>query len=1732
MTRRSLWTTIIPQRKIRCCLVSLVFSQMTQAPDGDFLAAVLVIGPAHGNLTLNPDGTFVYTPNANYNGLDSFIYQARDPFGASSTATVHITVIPVNDAPVAQDDSYATAEDTLLFGFPSVLANDSDIDGDFLNAVLVTGPVHGNLTLNPDGTFIYTPNANYNGLDSFVYQARDPFGATSTATVHITVTPVNDAPIAQDDNYTTAEDTQLTIAAPGVLGNDTDVDGDPLTAIIVANPSHGSVTLNPNGSFTYTPSTNYAGHDSFTYKANDGITDGNVATVNITVTAVNDPPVAINDSYTINEDTTLTTIAATGVLANDIDVDSTNLTASVVTNPSHGALTLNSDGSFTYVPVANYNGTDSFTYQASDSQTNSATANVTITINPVNDAPIANNDVYTTAEDTTLTVNAANGVLANDTDVDGNVLHVSTIVSNPAHGNLTLNADGSFTYVPATNYNGSDSFSYKANDGTIDSGAATVTINITPVNDAPVANNDVYTTAEDTTLNVNAASGVLANDTDVDGNILHVSTLVSSPTHGNLTLNPDGSFTYVPAANYNGSDSFSYKANDGTVDSGIATVTINITPVNDAPVAANDSYTTAEDTALTVIAPGVFANDTDVDGDPLTALLVSGPAHGALTLFADGNFTYTPNTNYNGSDSFTYKASDGSLNSATATVNLTVTPVNDAPVAVNDSFSGPEDTVINGNVLLNDTDVDGDALTAIIVANASHGTVVLNASGSFTYTPNTNYNGPDSFTYKASDGLLQSGVATVSLTVTPVNDAPVAANDSYTTAEDVALTVIAPGVLVNDSDVDGDPLTAVLVSGPSHGTLVLFPDGHFTYTPATNYNGADSFIYKAFDGSLNSATATVNLTVTPVNDAPVAANDSYSTLEDTALTIAAPGVLGNDSDVDGDPLTTVIVANASHGTVVLNANGSFTYTPNTNYNGPDSFTYKASDGSLQSSVATVSLTVTPVNDAPVAVNDSYTTAEDTALNVVAPGVLANDSDVDGDPITAVLVSGPSHGSLVLFADGHFNYTPFTNYNGSDSFTYKANDGSLNSANATVNITVTPVNDAPVAVNDSYTTAEDTTLTVASPGVLGNDTDVDGDPLTAIVVANPLHGSLALNPNGSFTYTPNTNYNGPDSFTYKASDGSLNSATATVNITVTPVNDAPVAGNDSYTTLEDTALTVTAPGVLGNDSDVDGDPITAVIVANASHGTVVLNANGSFTYTPNTNYNGTDTFTYQANDGLANSATATVTINVSAVDDAPIAVNDSYSVNEDTQLVVTAPGVLVNDTDIDSTNLTATIVSNPTNGVVTLNADGSFIYTPNTNYNGPDCFTYKASDGSLNSATATVKITVNAVNDAPVAINDSFTAPEDTVITGNVLLNDTDVEGDTLTALLVSGPSHGSLTLNANGTFTYTPNTNYNGNDSFTYKASDGQAFSAPATVTLTLTPVNDPPVAVNDGGGAAYTVVSGSTLLVAAPGILINDSDPDGDSLQVKSIVTGPIHGIITGINTDGSFSYLPNAGYIGTDTFTYTITDGKLESAPALVSITVLPNPVPSLAILLAGPITLNGQTGLFEQHVTVTNTGEVSVEAFRVTISGLTTNVTVYNATATSNGVPYVHYNAPLNPSNAVTLILEFYNPKRTAFTDTLAVLPDVFTTTGTNAAIGVHIDNMYTDTTGRMFIAFRSIVGRTYMILYSDDLDSNTWKVSTPTITAGTTLTQWYDDGSPKTDIKTATRFYRAVLVPTTP
>ncbi len=381
-----------------------------------------------------------------------------------------------------------------------------------------------------------------------------------------------------------------------------------------------------------------------------------------------------------------------------------------------------------------------------------------------------------------------------------------------------------------------------------------------------------------------------------------------------------------------------------------------------------------------------------------------------------------------------------------------------------------------------------------------------------------------------------------------------------------------------------------------------------------------------------------NTYAAPVNHNPIADAQTVSTPEDTQLPITLTG-----SDIDANSITFSTSTNPTHGTLTL-VGAQATYTPAANFNGSDSFTFRAFDGTAYSTPATISITVTAVNDAPVASADSYGVPQDAPLTTfAAPGVLANDNDVEHDSLTAAWVSGPTYGTLAFRADGSFDYTPAAAFVGTDSFTYKANDGTSDSAPVQVTINVS-ANNVPVAVNDPYTTAEDTMLSVAAAGVLTNDTDADvADTLSAVLVTGPAHGTLTLNANGSFDYTPAANYNGTDSFTYKANDTKADSSDATVTITITAVNDAPVAASQTVSTVANTTLSGTVAA-----TDADANTLTFSTTTNTLNGTLTLDANtGAFVYVPNTGFVGSDEFSFKANDGSLDSNTATTTITVTA-----------------------------------------------------------------------------------------------------------------------------------------------------------------------------------------------------------------------------------------------------------------------------------------------------------------------------------------------------------------------------------------------------------------------------------------------------------------------------------------------------
>ena len=1553
----------------------ITFSIVTQGIKG----TAVVTDPA--------SGAFIYTPNANANGADSFTFKANDGADDSNIATITVTINPSNDGPVAVDDSATTNEDTSVT--ISVLTNDLDVDGDALTVSELQQPVNGQAVLNPDGTVTYTPNANFNGTDTFTYRRNDGYGNSNVAGVTITVNAVNDPPIAVDDNGTTNEETPISIQ---VTENDLDDHhwgAFPWVYIdSVTQPAHGAVTMDPPRlGIIYMPSPNFNGVDTFTYIATDGEFDS-TATVTITVLPVNDPPTAVDDDATAYQNGPAVLVSPLG---NDSDIDGDSLTIAGYSQPAHGVV--NSDPSgLLYMPQAGYSGPDSFEYTIADGQGGSDTATVRIMVLEPYELQIGSAEAVPNATVTIpVTYHGPHGEQAAAcvsnlrtlgmaetmylVDHQGQYPPATTAAELQA-ALLEYVGDPSVFICPVTGrpYLPNPYLADKTerdvpdpntmpmiwDDGNHPLGARYIVYADGHVDKDPAsATRDISTISLRLTYNVGQPgvltfTGVrlgsgLPSGWEITYQAQPGSNEVLATIHapaGVSLLAADSAnvvafefdFTVAGPAGLNPGDTCGLVPSDVSLLDQSNAPLLPVTGVNGAftvaqfnrpPVATDDSVTTDEDTAAVV---AVLANDSDADGDTLT-VEVTQPTHGAAVVNGDGTVTYTPSANYNGADSFTYTVSDGNGGTATATVNITVTAVNDLPVAVNDDITTEEDVPVTFSVTANDSDADGDALTISGINQPAHGSAVLNADGTITYTPNANYNGADSFTYTVSDGNGGTATATVNIIVTSVNDLPVATDDLIAVAEDTSIVIDMPFLLSNDTDADGDTLVVSGHTQVAHGTLTDNPDGTLGYAPNANWSGDDSFDYTVSDGHGGAATATVTLRVMPFNDPPVAVDDVATTDEDTLVDI---NVLANDSDVEGDDIYCYQYTQPAHGTVANGPGRLLRYTPAANYNGPDSFTYSISDGKGASATATVTITVNPVNDPPAVAADSVTTDEDTAA-VIA--VLANDFDPEGGALTVSSITQPTHGAAAINPDGTVTYTPGANWFGADSFTYTASDGQGGATTASVSVTVTSVNDSPVAVDDSAATDEDAAVVI---DLLANDTDVEGDQLAIVPGSGtlPAHGAVTLNPDGTVTYTPTSDWWGVDSFTYTVSDGQGGSAYATVTVTVNAVADPPTAAADSVTTDEDTAVDI---AVLGNDSDPDGDPLTVTGLTQPANGAALLKADGTVTYTPNANYHGVDSFDYTISAGGA-TATATVTVTVNEVNDVPVAADDSASINEDNIVNLT---VLDNDTDVDLDSLTVSAVTQPANGKTVITSGTNVRYTPNPNYNGTDTFTYTVSDGRGGAATATVTINIAPVNDAPKAVNDTAVTNEDTKVNISVLSNDSDPENDPLLIADFTQPTHGQVVLGAGGILGYIPATDYFGADSFTYKAQDSSgATSLAATVTITIAPLPDPPVAVNDEATVAEDTAAG---VLIRP--LLNDYDPDGASelLRVYDFQQ-PDHGQVIFHPSDPSRTlliYIPEPNFSGADYFQYRAFDTTNRiSALASVRVTVTPLPDPTTAL------------------------------------------------------------------------------------------------------------------------------------------------------------------------------------------
>lgn len=1057
----------------------------------------------------------------------------------------------------------------------------TDLLGAILTFMVTVPPNHGTLTGDlPD--LVYTPDPGFSGVDDFGFLVNNGLFDSSVATISVLVRAPNQAPTALAKTATVLEDGLVSILLGG-----TDPEGSPLDFDIVVQPVHGTLGGAPPN-LTYRPVANYFGSDSFEYTVGDGALTSTRAAVSITVSPVNDAPVAVPQSVSVPRGGSVPVVLASQ------DVEGGVITFSVARHPAHGVLN-GTPPSLTYVPAAQYVGSDSFDFRVMDSAGATGVATVQVLVTGVNQPPSAVPLAATVPEDGSVAIKLAG------TDPDGDSLTFATATTGML-GILT-GTPPNLVYRPPTNYFGADSFEYAVSDGDRISARVVVSISVTSVNDAPTAKAQAVRVGEDGSL------PIVLSGTDADGPSPIAYSIARAPANGTLSGTPPA-VTYQPKPNFFGSDSFDFRVADGAGAAAVARVDVTVDPVNDRPVANAITVTVPRNGVGTIVLSG-----SDVENSTLAYIMNSQPASGALSG-TPPNLTYRPAQNFSGSDSFTYSTSDGSLTSVSATVSIQVLSGNTAPTATSVTLTSPEDSSLP--IVLKGVDAENDPLSFSIVTGPANG-ALTGTPPNVRYLPKTDYSGLDSFTFRVADNQGSSSVGTVQIQVESVNDSPVATPQSLTVPKNGVVSFVLAG-----TDVEGSALSFAVGDPTAHGVLSGTPP-NLTYRPNSGYSGPDSFEFAVSDGDRVSNRIRVPITVTPGNTAPVALAQSVSAQEDVPLPITLQG-----QDVDGDALTYAVVGQPGNGSL-SGTPPNLVYLGATNYFGPDSFTFRVSDGEGTSGVATVLIAVDPVNDAPVAYPQQLTVQGGSEVSFVLEG-----SDTEGVPLYFGIAVQPIHGTLLGTAPSLI-YRPNPGYAGEDSFEFGVNDGVRASSRSTVTILVTSSNRAPVPDSRSYTVAQGSS--VAFPVTA---TDADGDALTYAIVRYPANGYLAGNLPGNVIYWPYSNYSGPDSFQFVARDGTTTSEIGVISLTVTPVNSAPRVTSSSFVTTYGTPVAVNLTG-----SDPEGGALTFRVIENPSNG-VLSGTPPALTYTPATGFTGVDLFRVVANDGALDSTPRAITIEVNLV----------------------------------------------------------------------------------------------------------------------------------------------------------------------------------------------------------------------------------------------------------------------------------------------------------------------------------------------------------------------------------------------------------------------------------------------------------------------------------------------------
>ena len=1243
-------------------------------------------------------------------------------------------------------------------------------------------------------------------------------------------------------------------------------------------------------------------------------------------------------AVSMSEDGAPTAWSAPTVSASDADGDP--LTWSVAAPARHGTASVVGTGSspttLDYTPNPDFCGTDRFAVQVADDQGGVDEIQVTVTVEAVNDAPEAADQSIAMPGNSTRAIT----LVATDIELDPLTF---AIVDGPAHGALA-GTPPYLTYTPETDYTGEDSFTFTANDGSLDSAPATVSITVTAANHAPVAE------AQDLTSNDSTPVDITLTASDADSDPLTY-TIEYAPIHGVLTGTPPN-VTYTPDFGYLGSDRFTFVADDGTDPSAPAAIDITLVEFNEPPVVQDLSLTAYSCHAgLASEAPALGS---DSEGAALTYAIATQPQHGTAEVVAGGALRYVPDAGYTGADSFTYLAEDDVQTSTPATVSVTVQDRPDFTADLEVHWS--MEYITEGLGVL---DVSG---------GAAHTGYIVHA----TFAPDTGKIG-QAAELTAND----SHVRTYDPVFTGIQDETVTvwfkADDVHDTSRRHVLFDGYGTYQADDADPErnilayvDDGTLYVLVNGEQSSATAIGDDTwhHFALTlrnsglePGGWYTAMlDGAVFgrgwypSGFDFSASRFTLGNSYLMTYFHDegpisedngfggfldeariyhrilqpgeidllvrAPRGNADAYTAHEDAALHAVAPGVQANDLTLSGNTPTAHIVQDPGHGTVTLAPDGSFLYTPNHNYAGPDRFTYRLDDAGYQSSETDVDLTVllpAPWLNTDVGAPDTagWAYTEDATGHL---GIESSDGTLGGsaDQCHLVYRAMRGDGQIVARVVSQASTDPWARA----GVTMRA---SLDAGARHATLALTPGHG--LAVQHRAATDGDTSQTTTAGPTAPHWLKLvrAGDTLTAYASAD----------GGDWTQvgSPVTVAMGNEVLVGMVAASNSAGERANAVFSDLAVDSAVDAVDDTYTIDEDTTLVPSAPALLGNDH---GLGLTAALEAGAAHGTALVNADGSFSYVPDENYHGTDSFTYTVTDAHDDSDTATVSIIIDPVNDAPLAVDDKYYTAANTALTVNAAdGVLANDSDPEGEALSVTL-NFDSRGTANVNADGSFTFTPDNGFTGRAYFGYRLDDESGGWDYGYAFIYVGS-GGPPVA----DAGPDQS-------LTDADGDGSEAVTLDASASHHpDGVDLES---FAWYPigesGESYSGEvvtldlavgvHEFQLYLTDANGLTDYDYVTITVEAVNTPPAAVDD----SYATSRNTAIFAPSLGVLGNDVEPD-HQLLTAHLQTNPANGNLS-LYSDGSFDYVPQPGFYGADSFTYTAFDGELHSAPATVTITV----------------------------------------------------------------------------------------------------------------------------------------------------------------------------------------------------